>query len=61
MEMVHSLDPRATALPDGTLNMEAEADKATISALRNIGLNLGVLPSEALHTLQASVIAEIRA
>lgn len=56
--MVHSLDPLAIALLDGALSVETKADKAT---LKNIGLNLAVLPSEFLHTLQAGVITELRA
>jgi len=46
------------ALPGGALSMETEANKA---ALRNVGLNLAMHPSEFLHTLQASVIIELRA
>lgn len=48
-------------MPDGALSTEVEADKATISPLRNFGLNLAMFPSEFLHPLQAGVIAEIRA
>jgi len=45
-------------LPDGALSVETDADKA---ALKNIGLNLAMLPSEFLHMLQADVIVELRA
>lgn len=48
-------------LTNGGLTVEVEADKPTVSALKNIGLNLATLPSAALHTLQASVITELRA
>jgi len=41
--------------------LEAAASKAIFSSLKNIGLNLATLPSEFLHTLQAGVIAEVKA
>jgi len=41
--------------------VEADADKATVSTLKNIGLNLAMLPSEFLFSLQEGVTAEIRA
>ena len=53
------MDLEADMLPDGALSMEVNADKATVSALRNIGLNLVMLPSEFLHTLEVGVIVEI--
>jgi hypothetical protein len=60
-ELVHPWISWAVALPDGALSVEVDADKATVSALRNIGLNLATLPSEFLHTLQAGVMQELRA
>lgn len=60
-EMVCFLDPRSVALPDGALIAKAEANMATVSALKKVELNLVVLPSEAFHTLQDSVITELRA
>ncbi len=59
--MVRTLDPQAIALLDGVLIAEAEADRATISALNRVGINFSTLPSEALHTLQDGVIVELRA
>ena len=59
--MVCFLDPRSVALPDGALIAKAEANMATVSALKKVELNLVVLPSEAFHTLQDSVITELRA
>lgn len=38
-----------------------EADKAIVSAFRNVGLNLALVPSEFLHTLQVDVIEELKA
>lgn len=61
IEMVHSMDPRAIALPNGALITETKAGRATVSALKKVGLNLVALPSEALHTLQDGVILEIQA
>lgn len=60
-KLVRSLDLWVVALPDGALSTEADTDKATISNLKNIGLNLATLPSEFLHTLQAGVIAKLKA
>lgn len=57
--MVRSMDPRAITLSDVALTVEAEANKATIKALKNVGLNLAALPSEALHTLQDGVIVTL--
>jgi len=49
--MVCTLDPQAITLPNEELTMEAKVDKATVSTLKEVGLNLAMLPSEALHTL----------
>jgi len=49
--MVRSLDLWAIMLLDGSLSMEEADDKVVISFLRNISLNLTVLPNEYLHTL----------
>lgn len=60
-EMVCSLDPWAVTLPDGALTTKVEAGRAIINAFKKVGLSLVVLPSEALHTLQAGVITELQA
>lgn len=60
-EMVCMLDPQAIVLPDGALTKEAEVDRATFSALNIVGLNLAMLPSEAIHSLQDGVIVELQA
>lgn len=57
--MVNMLDPWAIALLGGALTTEAEADRAIVNALKKVGLNFVVLPSEALHTLQDGVIVEL--
>lgn len=57
--MVHSMDPRTVTLPDVALTVKTNADKAIVSALKKVMLNLAALPSEALHTLQDSVIVEL--
>lgn len=36
-------------------------DKVVVSSLKNIGLNLAVLPNEYLHTLQSGVTTKLRA
>ena len=58
-EIVRSLDPETVVLLDKALTTRVEADKATVSALKKVGLNLVVLSSEALYTLQNSVITKI--
>lgn len=45
----------------GALSVEVATDKAIVITLKNVGLNLAALPSEFLHTLQAGVIANIKA
>ena len=55
------MDLWVVTLPDGALNAEAAADKAMVSTLKNVDLNLVVLPSEFLHTLQVGVIVELKA
>lgn len=57
--MVLSLDPWVVALSNGALIAKAKADRATVNALKKVGLNLAALPSEALHTLQDGVIVEL--
>lgn len=57
--MVHTLDHQAITLPDGAMTIEAEADKATVSSLKGVGLNFSMPPSEALHTLQDGVITKL--
>lgn len=59
--MVYLVDPQAVALPDGAMIVEMEADRATINTLKKVGLNLVVLPSEALQALLDGVIMELRA
>jgi len=58
-KVVHSLDPWAIVLLDEALTIEVEADRATVSALKNIGLNLALVPIEALQTPQAVLITKI--
>lgn len=55
------MDPWFILLLDGALTTEVEVDKATVSALKKFRLNLAVLPSEALQTLQDIVIMELQA
>lgn len=55
------MDLWAVALPDGALSVEAKDDKAIVSTLGNVGLNLAMLPGEFLHTLQLGVIVELKA
>ena len=47
-------------LSDGALTAENEDDRPTVRALKGVGLNLVVLPSEALHLLRDGVIAKLR-
>lgn len=47
-------------LLNGALTAETEVDRETISTLKKVGLNMNVLLSEALHTLQDNVIVELR-
>jgi len=54
-------DSRAIVLPDEALVTETKADRPSLSALKGVGLNLALLPSEALHVLQNGVITELRA
>lgn len=49
--MVRSVDLEAVVLPEGLLSMEAADDMVIMSSLKNISLNLIVLPNEYLHTL----------
>ncbi len=60
-EMLRVKASSAIVRPDGELTTENEADKSTVSALKGVGLNLAVLPGEALHLLQDGVIVELRA
>lgn len=60
-EMVCSMDPQAFAQLDGALTAEIEVDRAIFSALKKCRLNLAVLRSEVLHTLQDGLITELRA
>lgn len=54
------MDLQVVTLLDGALSVEEEANKATISALRNVSLKLTTLPSEFIHTLQEVVIEELK-
>lgn len=54
LEVVETLHVKASSmivLPNGALTMENEANRPTICALKGVGLNLVVLPGEALHLL----------
>jgi len=59
--MLHAKASSAIVLLDGTLAMENEADRPTINTPKGVGLNLEVLPGEALHLLEDGVIEELRA
>jgi len=59
-EMLCAKVSSAIVLPDGALIIENEVDRPTFSALKGVGLNLAVLPSEVLHLLQAAMISELR-
>ena len=50
-EMLRAKVCSVIVLPDGEKITKNEADKPTISALKGVGLNLAVLPGEALHLL----------
>lgn len=59
--MLRGRDPRAIVMPDGALTIETEVDIPVASSLKRVGLNLAVLPNEALYLLQDSVIMELQA
>lgn len=61
VELVRSLDPRAVVILNKALTIEVEANKATINTLKKDGLNLAMLLSGALYSLQDSVLTELRA
>lgn len=48
-------------LANGALTTKTKADKPAINALKGVGLNLVVLPGEALHLMQDGVIVELTA
>lgn len=54
------MDLWAVTLLDGELTAETKADRAIFSAFKKVKLNLVAHPSEALHTLQDSVITKLR-
>lgn len=60
-DMPHMKDSNALVLLDEALTTKNEAHRPIFNALKGAGLNLAVLPHEALHTLQDGVIAELRA
>lgn len=47
--------------PNGALNVEVATNKVIVSTFKNVGLNLAMLPSEFLHTLQVGVITDLKA
>jgi len=51
VEMVYSVDLRSVMLPEGSLSTEVADDKIIVSSLKNIDLNLTMLPNKYLHTL----------
>lgn len=60
-EMVRAKVSSVIMLLDGALTIKNEADRPTVRALKGVGLNLVVLPSEVLHLLQDGVITKLRA
>lgn len=48
-------------LTEGMLVAASECDRAAISSMRGVSLNLAALPCEILYQLQDGVIAELRA
>lgn len=57
--MLGEMDLQEIVLSYGALTTQTEADKPTISALKIVGLNLAVLPNEAIYLLRDSVIVEL--
>lgn len=58
--MLHAKVSSMIVMPDGALTMENESERPTIIVIKGVGLNLVVLPREALHLLQDGVIVELR-
>lgn len=60
-EMLRTKVSSVIVLLDGALTTKNEANKPTVNTLKEVGLNLAAVPSEALHLLQDGVIVELRA
>ena len=60
-ELVRTLGLRTIAFLDGSLRVESTNDRIILITLKNIGLNIAMLPNEILHALHAGVIEELRA
>jgi len=48
-------------LPEGALLVKKEDDRATMSKIKGLGLNLAALLRDTLYKLQDGIIAELRA
>ena len=48
-------------LLEGAFTIENEANRLAFSTVKGVGLNLALLPGEAIHLLQDGVIAELSA
>ena len=46
-------------LLEGALTIDTKFERPAVSALKGVGINLAVFPSEALHNLQDGMIVEL--
>lgn len=61
IELVRTLGLRTISLPKGSLHMEMTDNRIILNTIRNIRLNIVVLPNEILHMLHVGVTEELRA
>lgn len=60
VELVRIVDLKIVMLPKGSLSIELVDDKIIVSTLKNIDLNIAMLPNEYLHVLQIGIKMQLR-
>lgn len=55
-QMLHAQTTNAIVLLEGALVTKNEADRLMVSALKEIGINMVVLPQETLYVLQDGIL-----
>lgn len=60
-EMLCARMTNTIVFPEGALVTQNETDRAMVSALKGVGINMAALPRETLYVLQDRVTVELRA
>lgn len=59
LEMERNLDLRVIFLPKGSVHMKTKEDYALLGMIKDIGVNIAILPLQTLHELHQGVSSDL--